>query len=64
VKLSPRQLQVLTLVVAGHPDKAIAFRLGLSRHRVRGILTETFTKLGATCRTSAAVTALRRNLIP
>ncbi len=61
--LSPRQLEVLTLVVAGQPDKAIAFHLGLSHHTVRNTLAVIYDKLGVDCRVSAVVSAVRLEVI-
>jgi two-component system, NarL family, nitrate/nitrite response regulator NarL len=57
--LSPREREVLALLVGGHPNKEIARRLGLQEVTVKLHLKGLFRKLGASNRTQAVTTALR-----
>jgi DNA-binding NarL/FixJ family response regulator len=60
--LSSREREVLALVVAGHPNKVIARRLGISEKTVKAHLTSVFRTLGVTDRTQAALWAERHGL--
>jgi DNA-binding NarL/FixJ family response regulator len=62
--LTPRELQVLTLVADGLPNKAIASALGVSDETVKFHLGAVFGKLGASNRTDAVRRAFRRGLVP
>jgi DNA-binding NarL/FixJ family response regulator len=57
--LSAREADVLRLVAAGHPNKVIALRLGISEKTVKNHLSMVFQKLGVTDRTQAALWAHR-----
>jgi two-component system nitrate/nitrite response regulator NarL len=61
--LTPRELQVLTLVADGLPNKAIAAALGVSDETVKFHLGSVFGKLGASNRTDAVRRAFRRGLV-
>lgn len=61
--LTPRELEVLSLVAAGHPNKIIAHRLGISEHTVKFHLNSIMMKLGAQSRTDAAMRGARLGLI-
>ena len=61
--LTPRELQVLTLVAEGHSNKAIAARLGIRESTVKDHVNSLLDKLGAQSRTEAVTLALRRGLI-
>jgi non-specific serine/threonine protein kinase len=61
--LTPRECEVLRLVVAGHSNPEIAAALFLSRRTVTTHLTNIFAKLGVTGRAEAAVLAVRRGLV-
>ena len=61
--LTPRELQVLTLVAEGHSNKAIAARLGIRESTVKDHVNSLLDKLGAQSRTEAVMLALRRGLI-
>lgn len=61
--LTERELDVLELVAAGHSNKQIAVRLGLSEDTVKGHLRGVFAHLGAGNRTQAVVMASRLELI-
>ncbi|HET9724677.1 MAG TPA: response regulator transcription factor [Actinomycetota bacterium] len=59
VELTPREREVLALVVAGHSNKQIARRLGISEKTVKGHLTNLFQRIGVQDRTQAALWAER-----
>jgi DNA-binding NarL/FixJ family response regulator len=61
--LTPREIEVLELVAAGLPNKAIAARLGISPQTVKFHLTSITGKLGAANRTDAVRRGVRRGLI-
>ena len=61
--LTAREMQVLSLLADGLPNKAIAASLGLSEETVKFHLTAIFGKLGASNRTDAVRIALRRGLV-
>ena len=61
--LTPREIEVLELVAAGLPNKAIAARLGISAETVKFHLTSIIGKLGAANRTDAVRRGVRRGLI-
>jgi DNA-binding NarL/FixJ family response regulator len=51
--LSPRQVQIITLVALGLSDKEISARLALSPHTVRTYMDRLFQHLGCRSRTRA-----------
>jgi len=55
--LSPRELEVLSCVGEGLPNKLIARKLGISEKTVKAHLTRIFQQLGVTDRTQAALWA-------
>jgi DNA-binding NarL/FixJ family response regulator len=57
--LSPREREVLGLLVAGLPNKLIARRLEISEKTVKSHLTNVFRSIGVTDRTQAALWAER-----
>jgi len=61
--LTPRQEQVLLLLVEGLSNKEIGARLSLSEGTVRNHVSEIIAKLQANDRTQAVVTAIRRGLV-
>jgi DNA-binding NarL/FixJ family response regulator len=56
--LSPRELEVLELVAAGRPNKAIAARLGLSEFTVKRHVQNILRKVGARSRWEASASYL------
>jgi len=62
-ELTPRELEVLTLIAEGHSNKAIAHRLGISQYTVKFHVNAILRKLGAQSRTEAAVRGARLGLI-
>ncbi len=61
--LSPRELEVLTLVAAGLTNKEIAYRLDLSERTIQFHLNSIFQKTSTTSRTEASVYALHHGWI-
>ena len=61
--LTPRELQVLQLVVAGSTNRRIATQLFLSERTVHRHLSNIFDKLGVSSRTEAAAYALQHQLV-
>ena len=61
--LSPRELEVLRLVVSGCENAVIAKRLHLSGSTVKRHVSNTLEKLGVENRIQAAVVAVRRGLV-
>lgn len=62
-ELSPRELEILKLVVGGTPNKLISDALGLAEKTVKWHMTNIFEKLNVMDRTSAATAALKRGII-
>jgi len=60
--LSPRQLDVLRLLIEGRPNKLICRELDLSESTVKTHLAAIFRKLNANTRTQAVVAAARLGL--
>lgn len=61
--LSPRELEVLSLVSQGLENKQIATALGISQATVKTHLKGVFARLGVASRAEAAATGLRLGLI-
>lgn len=61
--LSPREREVLGLVAAGLPNKAIARTLGISDHTVKFHVSSVLTKLDAGSRTEAVTVATRQGIL-
>lgn len=61
--LTPRELDVLRLLVAGRSNPEIAAALFVSRRTVTTHLTRVFAKLGIATRTEAVAVALRHGLV-
>ena len=62
--LTAREREVLELVAAGLPNKAIARELGISEHTAKFHVGSLLSKLGAASRTEAVTLATRRGLLP
>jgi len=60
--LSPRELEVLRLIVTGETDRAIAAALFVSRRTVTSHVTSILVKLGVGSRSAAAAYAVRHRL--
>jgi len=63
ILLTPRELEVLTLLAEGLPNKAIARRLGISVHTAKFHVGALMDKLDAVGRTDAVAHAVRRRVI-
>ena len=63
VLLTPRELEVLTLLAVGLSNKAIARRLGISVHTAKFHVGALIDKLDAVGRTDAVAHAARRGVI-
>jgi DNA-binding NarL/FixJ family response regulator len=61
-RLSPREREVLGLLLEGMPNKLIAGRLGISEKTVKSHLTSIFRQIGVTDRVQAVLWAGRRGL--
>jgi len=61
--LTPREIEVLGMLAAGLPNKAIAKKLGVSAHTVKFHVGSIMTKLHASSRTEAVTDGIRRGLI-
>lgn len=62
--LSPRETEILELVIQGMSNREIAYELGISHQTVKNHMTSILGKLGVTDRTQAAVYALRHGWVP
>lgn len=61
-ELSPREMEVLALIVKGRSNKEIGAVLGLAENTVKNHVKMILEKLNVADRTQAATTALRRGL--
>jgi LuxR family maltose regulon positive regulatory protein len=62
--LSQREIEVLRLLAAGHPNQQIARELVVSLHTVKKHVSHVLSKLGAANRTEATARARELGLIP
>lgn len=61
--LSPREIEVLQLIAGGHPNKQIAWKLGVGEETVKSNIKSIFAKLQVNDRTLAVTTAAKRGII-
>ncbi|HSC26810.1 MAG TPA: response regulator transcription factor [Vicinamibacterales bacterium] len=61
--LTPRELEVLTMMAEGMGNRAIAHRLGISRHTVKFHIAAILDKLNARSRTEAVTVGLRLGML-
>jgi DNA-binding NarL/FixJ family response regulator len=61
--LTPREVEVLSLVAQGYRNKEIAYSLSISEETVQGHMKHILSKLGVNDRTRAAVVAAQRGII-
>jgi DNA-binding CsgD family transcriptional regulator len=64
VALTPRELEVLSLLAEGHSPPAIAVRLVVSIYTARGHVKNVLRKLGAHSQLEAVAIAKRIGLLP
>jgi two-component system, NarL family, response regulator LiaR len=62
--LTPRELEVICLLVDGLSNQEIADRLGLSRRTVQAHVASAMGRTLTRSRTQLAVFALRRRIVP
>lgn len=62
--LTPREIEVLSLVARGSSDKQIAAALVISQKTARNHVERIYTKIGVSNRIGASMYALRHGLIP
>jgi DNA-binding NarL/FixJ family response regulator len=62
-RLSPREIEVLSLIAAGNSNKMISAQLGLSEETTKAHVKNIIAKLQAHDRTHAVTLALRRGII-
>jgi serine-type D-Ala-D-Ala carboxypeptidase/endopeptidase (penicillin-binding protein 4) len=62
-ELTPRQREVLGLIVEGMDNREIARRLGISERTARAHVSAVLERLGAANRTQAAVAAIQKGLL-
>jgi DNA-binding NarL/FixJ family response regulator len=62
-RLTPRERQVLKMVVAGHSNKEIAQQWTVSEETIKHHLTRMFDKVGAANRVELAMLATRHGLL-
>jgi len=60
---SAREMEILRLGAAGHPNKEIAARLGISQRTVQTHLLNTYRKMGVDNRASAVLVAVKQGWI-
>jgi NarL family two-component system response regulator LiaR len=63
-QLTPREQEVLELIVGGRSNKRIALELGISEKTVKTHVGHVLAKLGVADRTQAALMAIRDGLVP
>jgi two-component system NarL family response regulator len=61
--LTAREMEVLSLIVGGLPNKQIAYRLNIAEHTVKNHVKNILAKLGVADRTQAATAAIQRGII-
>lgn len=61
-RLTPRELEILRLLLAGHTNKAIAARIYVSEKTVEFHLDNLYTKIGVRTRMLAGIWALQHGV--
>lgn len=63
LKLTPREIQVMSLLADGKIGKQIAGQIGVSRRTVEDYIYNARRKLGATCQAHAIAICFRSGII-
>ncbi|HKJ27257.1 MAG TPA: response regulator transcription factor, partial [Anaerolineales bacterium] len=63
VTLTPRELEVLTLLTEGLSNKQVSYQLGISEHTVKFHVTSIYSKLGVSNRAEAVRLGIQYGLI-
>ena len=61
--LTPRELEIISAIVAGYSNKDIALKYAISQQTVKHHLTSVFDKLGVSSRLELALFAVNHSLI-
>lgn len=61
--LTTREIEVLSLIGGGNSNKAIADKLSIAEHTVKGHVKSILSKLGASDRTHAVMLGIKRGII-
>ncbi len=61
--LTARELEVLRMMAEGAANKIIAWKLGISEHTVKFHVASILARLGASSRTEAVTSAIRKGLV-
>lgn len=61
--LTPREIEVLQMIAAGHANKQVAWRLGVSEETIKSNIKSIFAKLHVSDRTHAVTVAAKRGII-
>ena len=62
-ELTPRQLEILSLIARGRSNKEIAFALSIRERTVKFHVAALFERLNTSSRTEALIVALRLGLV-
>jgi DNA-binding NarL/FixJ family response regulator len=62
-ELTPRQMEILSLIAKGRSNKEIGFALGIRERTVKFHVAALFERLGTSSRTEALVVALRLGVV-
>lgn len=63
VELTPRELEVLTLLTDGLSNKQVSYQLGISEHTVKFHVTSIYSKLGVSNRAEAVRLGIQLGLV-
>jgi DNA-binding NarL/FixJ family response regulator len=63
VSLTPREIEVLSMLAEGLANKNIAWKLGISEHTVKFHIASLFNKLNASSRAEAVAIGMRQGII-
>ncbi|NML95649.1 response regulator [Novosphingobium olei] len=61
--LTPREVDILRMIAAGHANKQVAWKLGVAEETIKSNIKSIFAKLHVSDRTHAVTVAARRGII-